>query len=96
MDKHPVNEQMTFDSLLLDKSNCTSKSICRDYFGKEISIGDYVVAYIGVAKKECREGYVIDIIEYEMGPFLKIATLTGKIVAHSEHPHDYIIKPNEN
>ena len=94
MDKHIDSEQLTFESLFPDKNNYTSKSICRDYFGEEISVGDYVVGYIGIAKKENREGYVVDIVEYETGPFLKIATLTGKIIAHSEHPHDYIIRPN--
>lgn len=96
MTKHLKSEQMTFASLIPDKNNYASKSICRDHFGKEISVGDYVIGYIGIAKKENREGYVVDIIEYENGSYLKIATLTGKIIAHSEHPYDYVVKPKEN
>lgn len=96
MSKRPVDSQMTFESLFEDKSNYPSKSFCHDYFGDEISVGDYVVGYDGVPKKESREGYVVEIVEYENGPYIKIATLTGRIVAHSEHPHDYAIIQKDN
>ena len=96
MSKRVVNSQLTFESLFENKCNYPSNFVCHDYFGDEISVGDYVIGYTGTPKKENLEGYVIEITEYENGPYLKIATLTGKIIAHSEHPNDYIISKKKN
>lgn len=95
MSKSSTDANVTLESLYLAQKNCTSKSICRDYFGNEISVGDYVIGHSGIPLKEAREGYVVNIIEYECGPFIKISTPGGKVVAHSEYPHDYIVKPKD-
>lgn len=92
MSKKNIDTNVILESLGLYQKNYTSDSICRDYFGNKISIGDYVIAHEGIPLSESREGYVVDIIEYEYGSFIKISTPGGRIVAHSDHPHDYIIK----
>ncbi len=80
------------DLLATTQRFSNSDIICHDYFGNKISLGDYVIANSGLPKAEGREGYVTDIIEYEYGAFIKIATPGGRIIALCDHPCDYIIK----
>lgn len=93
MSKKNIDTNVILESLGLYPKNYTSDSICRDYFGNKISVGDYVIAHHGAPLQDAREGYVVDIIEYEYGAFLKISTPGGKIIAYSDHPYDYIVKP---
>ena len=92
MAKYKSDQPLTLESLISEQNVTTSHVVCRDYFGNEISIGDYIVGISGIPKCENREGIVVDIIEYDYGIFIKLQTLGGRIVAYSDYPCNYAIK----
>lgn len=64
--------------------------VCKDFYGREISLNDYVIAIRGPDKAKGVEGYVTDMREYEgCGILLEISTPGGRIVDSYARPGDY-------
>ncbi|MBR4110146.1 MAG: hypothetical protein IKK43_00410 [Clostridia bacterium] len=92
MAKIDREQQLTLVPLTGEVNTTTSHVICKDFFGNKISIGDYVVGITGIPKAENREGIVTEFIELDYGIFIKIQTLGGQLVAHSDYPHNYAVE----
>lgn len=84
-------EQLSFVETPKSETIVSHVISCKDYLGNDIHIGDYVTSRPGLRNNITHEGYVLNIIEYEYGAFIKIGTTGGDVIIESACPLDYIV-----
>lgn len=94
-EERPVKqyEQMTFIAKQGNEVTNDSIILCKDRYGNDVHVGDYVRLVGGPSLCKPLEGYVSQfILVEEAGVFLKLTTVTGRVIADLENPLFYRVE----